>query len=124
MSGAADAGTVTLKAFRGGESRIDMDLSDGTRAEIRDASTGITEGKSVNPDSKSGKVAFHNTLTDAAWFFPASGYLAGGPNVVLSYIDQETRDGITVEHIRSSIVQTGQATVPVLQQLSARWISI
>ena len=116
--GGSDTGTVTLSAIGTGESRIDLALSDGTRTEIRDDSTGIPEGKWIAQDGKFGMIAAHNTMTDAVWFFPALGSLTAGPNVVLSYVGQETRDGITVDHIRSYVSQTGQSSIPNLQQLS------
>ena len=52
--------------------------------------------------------AFHNCWTDAAWFFPALGSLAAGPNVVLSYIGLETHNGAAVQHLRSYTYQANQ----------------
>ena len=39
------------------------------------------------------------------WFFPALGSLAASPNVVLSYIGQETRNNEIVQHIQSYVYQ-------------------
>lgn len=97
----AETGSITLMALGNGESRIDIALSDGTRSEIRDASTGLFRGKWIAPDSTSGKFAAHNCQTDAAWFFPVFSSLSAGRTVVLSYIGQETRNGTSVQHIRS-----------------------
>lgn len=116
--GSTDEGTVTLKAAGGGETRIDMTLSDGLRTEIRDDSTGIAQGEWIDSSGKSNRIAFHNALTDAAWFFPALGSLAGEPGVVLSYVGQETRHGIMVEHIRSYASGVGEGTIPDLRKLS------
>jgi len=100
---------------------MDLALGSGTRSEIRDAQTGTQLGKWVNPDSTSGQYASQNCWTDAGWFFPALGSLAAGPNVVLSYIGQETRNGAAVQHIQSYIYQANwpAGVTPSPQQLSA-----
>lgn len=116
----ADTGTVTLKALGAGESRLDLALTSGTRTEIRDVQTGALLGKWINPDNSAGQFALHNCWTDAVWFFPPLSSLSVGPNIVLSYIGQETRDGGTVQHIQSYVYQSNQGlgTGPNPQQLS------
>ena len=115
-----DTGTATLMALGTGESRMDLALGSGTRTEIRDAQTGIQVGKWINPDSSSGPYAPQNCSTDAVWFFPPLGSLAAGPNVVLSYIGQETRNGAAVQHIQSYVYQANwpAGVTPSPQQLS------
>lgn len=102
-AGNTDTGTAALRALGSNESRIDLALTAGTRTEIRDASTGTAKGKWKSPDGKSGVFAYHNTMTDAVWYFPALGSLAAGPNVVLSYVGQEVRNDEAVQHLRSII---------------------
>jgi hypothetical protein len=113
-------GNATLMALGTGESRMDLALGSGTRSEIRDAQTGTQLGQWINPDSSSGSYASQNCWTDASWFFPALGSLAAAPNVVLSYIGQETRNGAAVQHIQSYIYQANWPTgmTPSAQQLS------
>ncbi|HET9409267.1 MAG TPA: hypothetical protein VFO39_18645 [Candidatus Sulfotelmatobacter sp.] len=115
-----DSGTATLKALGTAESRIDLVLSSGTRTELRDAQTGVATGKWINPSHASGVIAFQNCQTDAAWFFPALGSLAVGSNIVLSYIGQETRNGIAVQHIQSYVYQPNSVSIgtTTTQQLS------
>ena len=114
-----DSGTATLKALGAGESRMDFVLSSGTRTEIRDAQTGMALGKWINPNNSSGTIGFQNCLTDAVWFFPALGSLAAGPNVVLSYIGQETHNGIAVQHIQAYLYQSNPPVPGISsQQLS------
>jgi len=91
--GSTDTGTATLRALGTGESRMDLALTSGVRTEIRDARTGVQLGQWLAPNNTSGYFASQNCWTDAVWFFPALGSLAAGPNVVLSYIGQETRNG-------------------------------
>jgi hypothetical protein len=114
----SDAGTATLKALGIFESRMDLTLSSGMRTEIRDAQTGTAIGEWANPDSTAGRSAFQNCQTDAVWFFPALGSLTVGPNVVLSYIGQETRSGETVQHIRSYTYSSTPPPGISMQQLS------
>lgn len=114
----SDTGTATLKALSTGESRMDLALTAGTLTEIRDAQTGTQLGKWINPNNASGRFASQNCQTDAVWFFPALGSLAAGPNVVLSYIAQETRNGQTVQHLQSYIYQSNPPPGGQTQQLS------
>ena len=114
----SDTGTATLRALGTGESRMDLALTSGTRTEIRDAQTGTQLGQWINPDTTSGFFASQNCWTDAAWFFPELGSLAAGPNVVLSYIGQETRNGQSVQHIQSYVYQSNPPPGPSPQQLS------
>jgi hypothetical protein len=115
-----DTGTATLRALGTSESRMDLALSSGIRSEIRDAQTGAQLGQWINPDNSSGQFAFQNCQTDAVWFFPALGSLSVGPNIVLSYIGQESRNGGTVQHIQSYVYQPNwpAGMSPTPQQLS------
>ncbi len=113
-----DSGTGTLRALGTGESRMDLALTGATHTEVRDDQTGVPLGQWTAPNNASGNFAYQNCWTDAAWFFPALGSLAAGPNVVLSYIGQESRNGATVQHIQSYVYQAGQFPSPSPQQLS------
>jgi hypothetical protein len=96
-----ESANATLLASGPNESRMDLTLSSGIRTEIRDAQTGARIGEWVAPDQSSGMFAYHNCVTDAVWFFPALGALAGGSNIIFTYIGQETRNGGSVQHIQS-----------------------
>jgi hypothetical protein len=113
-----DTGAATLRALGTGESRMDLAITSGTRTEIRDSQTGAPIGQWTNPDGSTGLFVFQNCQTDAVWFFPVLGSLAAGPNVVLSYIGQETRNGESVQHIRSYVYQSNPPPGISTQQLS------
>jgi hypothetical protein len=113
-----ETGTATFRALGTRESRMDLALSSGSRSEVRDAQTGARVGQWINPDGSSGPFAFQNCQTDAVWFFPTLGSLAVGPNVVISYIGQETRNGGAVQHLRSYVYQTNPPPGIPTQQLS------
>jgi hypothetical protein len=115
-----ETGTATLLASGTGESRMTLVLPGGTLSETRDASTGVAQGKWVVESGASGLFASQNCATDAVWFFPVLGSLAAGPNVVLIYVGQETRNGAAVQHIQSYLYQPNPSGVtPSPQQLSA-----
>jgi hypothetical protein len=114
----ADTGAATLRALGTGESRMDLSITNGTRTEIRDSQTGAPIGQWTNPDGSTGPFVFQNCETDAVWFFPVLGSLAAGPNVVLSYIGQETRNGESVQHIQSYVYQSNPLPGISTQQLS------
>jgi len=114
----SDTGTVILWALGKNESRMDLTLTSGTRSETRDAQTGVSLGRWTAPNQASGNFAFQNCRTDSVWFYTALGSLAAGPNVVLTYIGQESRNGATVQHIQSYLYQSGQVPSPTPQQLS------
>jgi hypothetical protein len=114
-----ETGTAALLASGTGESRMSLALPSGTRTEIRDASTGVAQGKWIAQSGASGLFASQNCATDAVWFFPALGSLAAGPGVVLVYVGQETRNGVAVQHIQSYVYQPNpDGASPSPQELS------
>lgn len=106
-----DTGTAVLKALASGAGRVDLSLSSGQRSEVSDLSK-IPAGAWSGPDRVSHPVAFHNLISEPAWFFPAfaiarrlsaSGYVA-------TYVGHETHNGAAVEHV--SVSQTAPLPNP------------
>lgn len=114
------SGPVTLKALGTGESRLDLNLSNGTRSEVRNLANG-PGGSWAGPDGIAHAMANHNSLTDAAWFFPALSVLsqASNPSILASYVGQETRSSVAVQHLRF-VTQVSNAVDPsgLIQRLS------
>jgi hypothetical protein len=96
-----DTGTATLQAKGLSESRVDLNLSSGTRSDVRNALTGVPSGAWSNDGATSKPYAQQNCWTDAAWFFPALSSLTqtSSPTVVFKYIGQERHLGIPAQHI-------------------------
>lgn len=99
-----DTGTAVFKALASGAARTEVSLSSGQRTEVSDLSTATAGGTWSGPDRISHPMAFHNLLSEPAWFFPAfaiarrlsvAGYVA-------TYLGHETRNGQSVEHISVS----------------------
>jgi hypothetical protein len=116
----SETGTVTLWALGTGESRVDLALSSGNRKEIRDSSAETGRGTWRNPTGGTELSSPHNCSTDPVWFFPALGSLSTRPDVVLSYVGWEARNGSTVQHLRSYVYMPSSSTrSSAIQQLSA-----
>jgi hypothetical protein len=102
-----EIGTVTLLAKGSSESRADLNLSGGTRSEIRNSITGVNRGNWIGTNGVVHPVALHNCLTDASWFFPALGTLAsaaGKPSMVFSYVGLENVQQASLQHIQAYTV--------------------
>lgn len=117
-----ETGTATLTATAAGDSKLSLNFPSGPRTEIRNhsaiplpgslppsvpasvAQTAQPVGAWSGPDSAIHGMANHNVMTDAAWFFPALtlARMADAPNMVLSYVGQETLNGQAVVHISAS----------------------
>ena len=99
------SGTVTLKALGSSESRMDLSLSDGARGEIRTSPSGAPQGQWLAPSGSYYSMAAHNCFTDAAWFFPALTVLSQtlNPNLSITYIGQQTKNGISVQHLQFAL---------------------
>jgi len=97
-----ETGSVVVKALTGTGTRIDLSLPSGTRSELRNISSGAPVGSWSGPDGVSHPISYHNLLTDSGWFpaFTLSSLLSA-PNAVISYIGAETKNGISVIHVRA-----------------------
>src|SRR5213594_1742334 len=97
-----ETGQLTLRAKGVAESRIDLNLSGGTRTEIRNDTAGFPQGESIRPDGSVRAWATHNCWINASWFFPALSFLSAtsDPTLVFSYIGLETHRQATVQHLR------------------------
>jgi hypothetical protein len=113
-----ETGTATLLALGTGESRMGFASAGGTRTEIRDSSTGTPRGRWIAGNGSAGPFMPHNCWTDAVWFFPPLGSLAGGPNTLLSYVGAETRNGQAVQHIQSHVYRSPDYSRPSIRELS------
>jgi hypothetical protein len=117
-----ESGTVVLEALGGPYSRMDLTLSTGTRHEVRNlSSVSIPQGYWVGPDAASRPLSLHNCMTDAAWFAPVLSVLSqlSNPNLIVSYVGQETRAGVTVQHLHFAFQSPSPDPTGILQGLSA-----
>jgi hypothetical protein len=99
-----ETGTGVLKALASGAGRMDLSLSSGQRSELCNLSAATPAGTWSGPDGVSHPIAYHNLMSEPAWFFPAfaiarrlspSGY-------IITYVGHETHEGQAVEHISIS----------------------
>jgi hypothetical protein len=84
------------------ESRLNLNLSNGNRTEIRTATNG-PQGEWIDSNGNANPYAQFNCLTDSVWFYPALTSLSfsGSTSQVLSYIGLETLNGESVQHLQS-----------------------
>jgi hypothetical protein len=116
----SESGSISLKALGSQQARLDLVVAGGTRSEIRNLdSNGNPQGYWIGLDGSVHSMVNHNCLTDAAWFFPTLTVLSqlSNPNVIATYIGQETKDQVAVQHLRF-VVQNGDPT-GLSQQLSS-----
>ena len=101
------------------QSAVTLNLSGGTRQEIRNAVAGVSVGADGTPQA----MANHNCFIDADWFFPALSLqaLASDPTLVISLVGQEVREGEQVYHLSLFHYLPGQATsiVATVQRVNA-----
>jgi hypothetical protein len=116
-----DTGTAVFKALASGAGRTDLSLSSGQRSEVCDLSS-TPAGAWSGPDRISHPIAFHNLLSEPAWFFPAFaiGRRLTASGYVAAYVGHETHNGQAVEHISVSQVSSAQfpPSSPLLQRLT------
>jgi hypothetical protein len=118
-----ETGSATLLEKGTGESRIDLNLSGGTRTEIRNDSTGFPQGETIASGGTVQPWPQHNCWINASWFFPALSILAAtsDPSVILSYVGLESRGTGSVQHIRAYhyLPSKRQAATAITASLSA-----
>ena len=107
-----DTGTAVFKALASGASRMDLSLSSGQRSEVCDFPATTPTGTWLGPDRISHPIAFHNLVSEPAWFFPAFAIARrlSGSSYVVTYVAHETHNGQAVEHV--SVAQTSSDPTP------------
>ena len=116
-----ETGSVTLSASGTSNSRIELNLSNGPRSEVRNLSNSMPQGSWSGTDAVSHAIPMHNCMTDAAWFAPQLSVLSqlSDPNVAVLYVGQESRGSTVVQHLRFEIRGANAGPSGLLQHLSA-----
>ncbi len=117
-----ETSSAVLMAKGTGESRFDMTLSAGPRSEIRNDSSNDIRGEVLLTDGSVLPWGIGNCWVNAVWFFPQLSTLGvnGDPSLILAYMVQETRNGVSVQHVQSYryIVGATPEATALNQQLS------
>jgi hypothetical protein len=113
-----ESGAAILVARLNQESIVQLNLSGGTRQEIRNGIAGTWSG----PDGMVHSMPIHNCWTDATWFFPALTLeaLASNSQAVLAYLGADTSKGATLIHVQATLLLPGQSpsVTALIQTLS------
>jgi hypothetical protein len=98
-----ETGSGTFSALGWGQSRVDLNLSGGTRSDVRNLSNGTPGGAWSANSAPASAYANHNCWSEAAWFFPALTSLSQFANAsfIFRYVGLEQHSGVTVQHIQS-----------------------
>jgi len=114
----SETGTATFRASGTSEGRVDLNLSDVTRSDVRNSTNGVPAGAWVVNGGTATPYALHNCWTDAAWFFPALSSLAQTANssFVFKYIGQVQYEGVNAQHVQ--VFQVPPGGITLFQQLS------
>lgn len=114
-----ESGAFTLAMKGNQESKLVLNLSGGTRQEIRQ----VQAGAWVGLDGQKHAMAVHNCWTDASPLLPVFTLGAALANLQIAavYIGQTTVNGATTDHLQFSQVAAGQSPKMTthIQQLSA-----
>jgi hypothetical protein len=107
-----ESGTGVFQGIAAGAGRMDLSLSLGQRSEVQNLSASTPAGSWSGPDGVAHAMAFHNLLTEPAWFFPAFAIARrlSTSSFVVTYVGRETHEGQTVEHV--SVSQTSPFSTP------------
>lgn len=97
-----ETGTGIFAAKGMNESRVDLQLSRGTRSDVRNMTNTVPGGAWKKDGGTITTYVQQNCWVDAAWFFPALSSLAqaSNQNFVFKYVGQEQHGGVNVQHIR------------------------
>jgi len=114
----SETGTATFRASGTSDGRVDLNLNDVTRTDVRNSTNGIPGGAWVVNGGTATPYALHNCWTDAAWFFPALSSLAhtANANFVFKYMGQVQHGGLNTQQVR--VFQAPPAGISLFQQLS------
>ena len=101
-----ETGTARLTASGNQQSLLQLNLSGGTREEIRSGPAGAW----IGADGTAHSMASNNCWTDASWFFPVLTLeaVSANPQVSVSYLGPDTSKGTTLLHLRVASVLSGQ----------------
>jgi hypothetical protein len=101
---------------------MDVTLSSGQRSEVQNLTATLPAGAWSGPDGASHPIAFHNLLTEPAWFFPAFAIARrlSGSGFVATYVGHESHNGQAVEHVSVSQTSSTQGSpgAPTYQHLT------
>ncbi len=111
VAGSTDeTGTAVLKALSTGEASLALNLPSGSITEVRSSIANGPAGSWTDADGVTHEMSMHNCWTDAGWFFPTFGSaFVSNQSLQITYVGQETLDGISVQHIQVNRIVPGDA---------------
>jgi hypothetical protein len=110
-----ETGTAALTATSRQESLLQLNLTSGSRQEVRSGLLGAW----VGPDSTTHCMATFNCRTDASWFFPALTLesLSSDSTIAVTYVGLDSSKGTALVHVRAARVQWADSAVAAAEIL-------
>jgi len=106
VAGSTDeTGSFTAQCALNGNSQVNLQLGEFSRAETRQTSAGTPSGSWTDEQGVSHAMAGHNVMTPASWFCPAVmiSDILNNPTLSVKYVGQESRNGESVDHVVVSV---------------------
>jgi hypothetical protein len=102
-----ESGAATLTALGNQESLVQLNLSSGSRQEIRNGPAGAWSG----PDGTAHSMAIHNCWTDGSWFLPTLTLEAvlADPQLAVAYLGPDASKGRPLLHLQVARALPGQS---------------
>jgi hypothetical protein len=95
----SETGTLTFRSKVPGESRLDIRLASAATSAIRNEAAGAPQCALILGDGTKRQAALHNCRIDSTALWPALLLIPALKQGVLSYVGQEKRNGVLVEHL-------------------------
>ncbi|HMG86728.1 MAG TPA: hypothetical protein VK574_13435 [Terracidiphilus sp.] len=114
MAGATDeAGSFTAQCALNGNSQVNLQLGEFSRAETRQTAAGTPSGSWTDEQGISHAMAGHNVITPASWFCPAVmiSDIVNNPALSVKFVGQESKNGKSVDHVVVSALPIDSTSV-------------
>jgi hypothetical protein len=114
VAGSTDeTGSFTAQCALNGNSQVNLQLGEFSRAETRQTNVGTPSGSWTDQHGVSHAMTGHNVLTPASWFCPAVmiSDILNNPKLSVKFVGQESKDGESVDHVVVSVLPVDSTSV-------------
>src|SRR5262249_42411203 len=101
-------GTAALKVKGSSESRVDLSFQSTEAHEVKNNGSNPVKCWTSQSDGSYKQSSIPNCFTDASWFFPPLSSLIAKSNISITYVGQEKRNDILVDHVTTRRVISNQ----------------
>jgi hypothetical protein len=104
-----DTGSFTGNCKISGSSQLSLQLSNGSRTEIRQTTNGTSSGTWADHSGVQHAIVPHNLYAPSAWFCPVVelSQIVSAGNLNIQFVGNEVKDGATLAHFTVTSVPPG-----------------